>query len=519
MSDKKYVGGKKLQPKRHKASGRPFVRLKYEDENGKITYPTRYLDGEFESREMYRSLQELKDELFGVKPTEPAEKKFDAKVKHVFKAFWDRKCEVRDYDPALRPRYDETKRDYFGFLANVGKILKPHASRSAADYKMKDLQELRDIEVEMTTNTRKHINKQFLKIKEMFRYAAQIDLIPAETAHHLQMFKNLTSEDTNVKGPGKIHVPHDWEVEAVLNAACPFMRTAIIVTAGTGMRAQNLEAMRWEDIDMSEEEENGVWIYTPQRHKTQEHMHLDITMGPQVITALKNFRDMAPIADSGRVFSAKVLTAWRNLQDDKEEVFQQDVSTVAEALADGITTSKELAELVPTGLPNILRALTRLGWVIEKQVIRKRLSHVCSEGHTWHREAQFRQYEVTTLGEMPNYKARTWHRCYEDLGGKHHVTDKFSRHAFLKALEQIIIEINTHGGATYYDKKKKKEVTKKVSKITPHRFRNYYTKVLVQEHGFKAAGAVIGHISEQMTKQYSGFKQDIKLAIETQAKH
>jgi len=519
MSDKKYVGGKKLIPKRHKASGRPFVRLKYKDENGKHSYPQRYLDGEFESREMYRSLQELKDELFGLNRTQPTEKKSDAKIKDVFIAFWNRKCEVRDYDHALKKRYDEKTQSYFNFLANVGKIIKAHASRSAANYKMKDLQELRDIEIQMTTNSRKHINKQFLKIKEMFRYAAQIDLIPAETAQQLQMFKNLTSEDKNVKGPGKIHVPTDWEVEAVLNAACPFMRTAIIVTAGTGMRAQNLEAMRWEDIDMSEEEENGVWIYTPGSHKTQEHMHLDITMGPQVITALKNFRDMAPIAESGRVFSAKVLTAWRNLQDDKDEVFRQDLSTVAEALADGITTSKELAELVPTGLPNILRALTRLGWVIEKQVIRKRLSHVCSEGHTWHREAQFRQYAVDKFGEMPDYKPRTWHRCYEELEGKHHVTDRFSRHAFLKALEQIIIEINTHGGATYYDKKKKKEVTKKVSKITPHRFRNYYTKVLVQEHGFKAAGAVIGHISEQMTKQYSGFKQDIKLAIETQAKH
>ena len=148
---------------------------------------------------------------------------------------------------------------------------------------------------------------------------------------------------------------------------------------------------------------------------------------------------------------------------------------------------------------------------------------ICKEGFTWHRETHHTEYNLTKSGIIPDDSTDTWTSEYEKLKNSQ-IGDQFTNSNFNDKLKTLIQAVNANGGwveeindpLSPDTQLKKRKVSEK---ITAHKFRHYYTNYLVQKHGFDGAQSVVGHISEDMTKHYSGCKQDIRLAREIQAQN
>ena len=507
---KTYIGKTDLVVTKHKSSGRPCVRLKYRDnDTGKVTYPTKYLKGKMNSDEMYESLQELKQELFGatVTPELAAERpddEYNYDIREIFKSYWNHKCKQKNYDRDNHSKYDPAIKSYFGFLKNVGNILLRVAHQRAADFTLMDFKKMREIEIDMTGHSRKHINEKMNKIKAIFKHARECGMIPASTYADLSILSNLGDEDQHVKGPGKFYVPTEEEVDAFIDVACPFMRTVLIVAANTAVRPQNICNMRWEDIDESGEETDGTWCYKPVRHKTQKHLNLHIYFGKKVITALKNFRDMSPRPKSGFVFSNRVLKAWNNLNAlEKKEI--DPATELGYLLKSGVLHSFELREKLPgLQLGALVRRLRNRGWEINSKAYRRRHTMECERGYIWHRESHETEYELIEDGaDCYADDDSTWDSEYKKLDKNKRVLDQFSNTNYNTELKLIRERV-------------KHELGMEVERFTPHKLRHFYTKKIVEEHGFDAAQAIVGHISQEMTQHYSGHKQDVALAKKIQ---
>jgi len=284
--------------------------------------------------------------------------------------------------------------------------------------------------------------------------------------------------------------------------------------------------MRWDELDTSEEDDCGCWIYRPSRHKTEEHMCLEIILGPKCVTALKNFHDMAPLADSSFVFSTRVLRSWKQLQYDVPDNHTAGCKAVAAALEAGVTNSRELTALIPKGCPtlnNVFRRLKTYGYKISTKKTRARITHVCNEGFTWNREEHTTLYTLNAVGVIPEKRDVTWSSEYEHQTKVGKASDRFSNERFNTELHALIEKVNLAGGwwDTVSDPlgRNNEPVQKRVVHFTPHKLRHYYTALLARKHGFAATAAVTGHMTKEMLKLYSGLVQDVNLAKKIQSEH
>jgi integrase len=125
--------------------------------------------------------------------------------------------------------------------------------------------------------SRTYVNQQIHRVRRMFRWGVQNELLPADVIQSLQSLEGLR------KGRGGRETPRvrplaDTVLDGTLKHASPMVAAMAQLQRVTGMRSGELVLLRGADLDMSGE----TWLYTPQRHKTA---HLDyprqIAIGPQ----------------------------------------------------------------------------------------------------------------------------------------------------------------------------------------------------------------------------------------------
>jgi integrase len=122
------------------------------------------------------------------------------------------------------------------------------------------------------------INQRIKRIRRMFRWATENELVESTVLHALEAVAGLRRGRS-----GAIeHDPVAPVSRAVVNDTLPLLRPMIadmvILQLECGMRSGELVTMRACDIDMSEK----VWLYRPRQHKTAYHGHTRvIPIGPK----------------------------------------------------------------------------------------------------------------------------------------------------------------------------------------------------------------------------------------------
>jgi integrase len=151
-------------------------------------------------------------------------------------------------------------------------------SEPAVDFTPGKLARARDLMVSrglaLTT-----VNKCVGAIRRVWRWLVRQELVSPSTWHGLRALERLKPGRT----PARVCAPVRPADEAAVEAACarmaPSLRTMVQLQLLTAMRPGEVCALRRCDI---ERVRRGVWIYRPERHKTEHHgFERRVHMGPR----------------------------------------------------------------------------------------------------------------------------------------------------------------------------------------------------------------------------------------------
>ena len=114
---------------------------------------------------------------------------------------------------------------------------------------------------------RKSINKFVGRVKRMFAWAVEEELVPVSVHAALLCVKGLKKGKSAARETERVRPVSDEHVRLVLGAVPPIVRGMIEIQRLTGCRPQEVVQMRRRDIETSD----AVWEYRPPRFKTEHH--------------------------------------------------------------------------------------------------------------------------------------------------------------------------------------------------------------------------------------------------------
>jgi integrase len=114
---------------------------------------------------------------------------------------------------------------------------------------------------------RKCVNKQIGRIKRLFAWGVEEELVPVAVHQALPCVPGLKKDKGSAREKPRVKPVPEAFVEAVLPLVPPTVRTMIEVQRLCGGRPQDIVGMRAIDIDMT----GPVWEYRPRRYKTEHH--------------------------------------------------------------------------------------------------------------------------------------------------------------------------------------------------------------------------------------------------------
>lgn len=140
----------------------------------------------------------------------------------------------------------------------------------------------------LTGLARTYLNKQVTRVKRMFAWAAENELLPVTVYQALKTVGGLRKDRSTSRDKEPVRPVAPADVEAVLPHLPPAIRTMIRVQLLCGARPQDIVNMKPQFIDRT----GPVWEYRPGRHKG-EHRGRDriIFLGPKAQQLLAPFLD------------------------------------------------------------------------------------------------------------------------------------------------------------------------------------------------------------------------------------
>lgn len=153
---------------------------------------------------------------------------------------------------------------------------------------------------------RKSINKDAHRIKRMFRWAVEEELLAPDVYQKLRAVAPLAKGKTTARETGKVPPVPVEHVAAVLPHLPPPVAAMVQLQLLIGARPQEVMGLRPCDLT----EGDGVWYFAPLVHKTE---HLDrekcIVLGPLAMDVLRPFLDRDPEA---YCFSPAESVTWQH---------------------------------------------------------------------------------------------------------------------------------------------------------------------------------------------------------------
>jgi integrase len=125
---------------------------------------------------------------------------------------------------------------------------------------------------------RREINKRIGRIKRLFAWGVENEMIPPSVHHGLQAVKGLRAGRSRARESEPVKPVPDAFVDAVRPYVLPEIWAMIELQRLTAARPGEICVMRTCDVDMT----GAVWLYRPPRHKAQRlgHERL-IALGPR----------------------------------------------------------------------------------------------------------------------------------------------------------------------------------------------------------------------------------------------
>ncbi len=187
----------------------------------------------------------------------------------------------------------------------MGPLVKLYGDLPASDFSPLKLKAVREAMVQRNW-CRRTINQMVQRIKRMFAWATEDELIPPDIHHGLEAVKGLKKGRCDARDLPPVRPVRDDSVEAVLEHVAPPIKAMIELHLLTGMRPGEICMMRGADIDTS----GQPWIYRPAHHKTEhhgeDHQRL-IPLGPKAQQIISPFRKLDP---KRYVFEPREAVEW-----------------------------------------------------------------------------------------------------------------------------------------------------------------------------------------------------------------
>lgn len=135
-------------------------------------------------------------------------------------------------------------------------------------------------------NSRKYVNKSVGRIKRMFKWGVENELVPVAGYQALMSVAGLMKGRTEAQDHEPVDPISDEIVDATLQHLRPKVADMVRLQRLTGSRPGEICIMRPEDIDRS----TDVWTYRPASHKT-EHRERSrvIFIGPKAQAILRPY--------------------------------------------------------------------------------------------------------------------------------------------------------------------------------------------------------------------------------------
>jgi integrase len=154
-----------------------------------------------------------------------------------------------------------------------------------ADFGPLSLKALREKMLGMNWS-RGHINSQIRRIRRMFRWGVENQLVSELVCAALERVTGLRRGKTDARETDPVKPVPDEHVDAVLDHVSNQVGSMIDIQRITGMRPAEVCLMRGGDIDTT----GKLWLYKPMKHKTEHHGHeRTIYLGPKAQEVVAQF--------------------------------------------------------------------------------------------------------------------------------------------------------------------------------------------------------------------------------------
>jgi len=144
------------------------------------------------------------------------------------------------------------------------------------------------------------INRRIDRVKRVFKWATEQELVPGAAYHALQALRGLKRGRTDARESEQVKPADPAHVAATLLHLDAHLRAMVELQRRTGMRPGEVCGLTQEEVDRSAD----VWLYRPARHKTAHHgRDRVVPIGPRARAVLTAFllRDGIPPDGFGHV--------------------------------------------------------------------------------------------------------------------------------------------------------------------------------------------------------------------------
>lgn len=187
-------------------------------------------------------------------------------------------------------------------LLNFKNALKPlrklYGATPAAEFGPLALKAVRQSMIADLKWCRNVVNRQTTRVRQVFKWAVENELVPANVLHGLQAVAGLQRGRSDATESEPVKPVPEAHVYAIKDHVSAQVWAMVELQLLTGMRSDEVTAMR--PIDLNTTGKN--WVYSPPRHKNLHRGHRrDVHLGPQARRILEPFL-------AGRAFEAYIFS-------------------------------------------------------------------------------------------------------------------------------------------------------------------------------------------------------------------
>ncbi len=130
------------------------------------------------------------------------------------------------------------------------------------------------------------INGYITRIKRMFKWAVENELVRPDVHHGLQAVAGLRRGRSEVREAASVQPVPDVFVDALRPHVSREVWAMIEIQRRAGLRPGEVVLMRASDIDLT----GSIWHYRPESHKTEHHGHTRVVeLGPRAQQVIRPF--------------------------------------------------------------------------------------------------------------------------------------------------------------------------------------------------------------------------------------